>query len=384
MKNLSETQQFSKEEIELFFCPGCGGNMVFDIKNQILKCPHCETELPIDSTGSVQEYSFDEICDSDLSDNWTDEVFSIECRSCGAEVITSQQETTTSCLYCGSSHILQKKQTSGIQPEGVIPFKITKQDADKKFGEWVKKQWLAPNDFKQLYQKSELKGVYVPYWTYDAKTSGVYQCRVGTYYHVTRRHSNGQTVRQRKIKWRRVQGFVSDDFDDVLVGASSNISEVMLRKVEPFDTQKALPYQTEYLSGYIAEHYTLGVKDGFKIAQQRMCESLGQKQEIELLRRYDCVDTMNVIASYEDVTFKHILLPIWIISYHYKDKNYQFLLNGETGKYYGDYPKSKVKIALIVITITLLIVFSPLIFTWLWGVEAWSESLIDNAMGVIN
>lgn len=265
----------------------------------------------------------------------------------------------------------KRNKHQGFNLRGVIPFKITKQDADKKFGEWVKKQWLAPNDFKQLYQKSELKGVYVPHWTYDAKTSGVYQCRVGTYYHVTRRHSNGQTVRQRKIKWRRVQGFVSDDFDDVLVGASSNISEVMLRKVEPFDTQKALPYQTEYLSGHIAEHYALGVKDGFEIAKKRMNQSLKQKQETELLRRYDCVEAMNVSVSYRDVTFKHLLLPIWIINYRYKNKNYQFLLNGETGKSYGIYPKSPVKIALITIVVTLLIVLSPIIFLWLENLEMW-------------
>lgn len=341
------------EEIEVYHCPNCHGNMAFDVETQTLKCPNCETELAISSTEEVKEYSFSEICQSDLSENWTDEVFSAQCKVCGAEIIADTYETVTHCLYCGSSHILEKRQTSGIRPEGVIPFKLDKSSAKDIFSKWNKKQWLAPNDFKHLCQQKELKGVYVPYWTYDSDVSSSYRGRGGKYYYVTRRVNN-ETVRERRTRWYNVNGHVHHTFDDVLVSASSNLKESVLSEIEPFTTQQAQPYQSDFLSGYLAEHYTLGVKDGFEVAKLKMEKDLKRKAHADILKRYDCADSITLTPTYRAVTYKHLLLPVWVMTYHYKDKHYQCLINGETGKIQGEAPRSIIKMSLLITLCVLL------------------------------
>ena len=343
-------------EIEVYVCENCGANMVFDIKSQSLKCPYCESEVAIDQSGEVKEYDFSYVSKLETQSDWNQEVEVIACESCGAETVVEKQVTALHCSYCGSSHVLKTKQSAGIKPEGVLPFKIDKYQAMDEMERWMKQRWLAPNDLKSLYQSDKLQAVYIPYWTYDVKTYSTYTGRGGRYYYETR-EVNGKKQTIQKVRWYPVSGQLNEFFDDVLVNASAYYSDAIMSGVEPYNTDRVQPYKTEYLSGYLAERYHLGVKEGFTIAKQKIESELENQARNEVLRRFDTVSGILVHTHYQDVTFKHVLLPIWCATYDYKGKAYQYIINGETGRIHGTYPYSWVKITILVILGAIIVYF---------------------------
>lgn len=336
------------EEIEVFTCENCGGNMVFDIKTQSLKCPYCETQVAIQAEGEVQEYDFSFVKDLEEQSTWNDEVEVISCESCGAETVVDKHVTALHCSYCGSSHVLKTKQSAGIKPEGILPFKLEKHQAMEELAKWMKYRWLAPNDLKLLYQSDKLQAIYVPYWTYDANTFSTYTARGGRYYFETR-EINGKKEQVQKVRWYPVSGQIHQFFDDVLVNASHNYNDNIMRGVELFNTDRLQPYQSEYISGYMAERYRLGVTEGFTHAKQKMYQELEEAVRQDVLRRFDTVSGINLHTYFDDVKFKHVLLPIWTATYDYKGKQYQYIINGETGQIHGTYPYSWIKISLLII-----------------------------------
>ena len=213
---------------------------------------------------------------------------------------------------------------------------------------WVNHRWLAPNDLKLLYQSEKLQAVYVPYWTYDAKTNSTYTGLGGRYYYETR-EVNGKKETIQKVRWYPVSGHLYKFFDDILVNASTHYSDHIMSGVEPYNTERVQPYKTEYLSGYLAERYAIGVKEGFFSAKEKMNRQLNQMAQQEIMQRFDTTKNVVVRTQYQDVTFKHVLLPVWCANYDYKGKNYQYIINGETGRIHGTYPYSWVKITILLI-----------------------------------
>ena len=337
----------NNEDIQVFTCDNCGGNLIFDIKSQTLKCPYCETEVAITDEGDVNEYDFSNVIELETQSKWNKEVEVITCESCGAETVVDKHVTALHCSYCGSSHVLKSKQSAGIKPEGILPFKIEKHQAVEELSKWMKHRWLAPNDLKILYQSDTLQAIYIPYWTYDANTLSTYTARGGRYYYETR-VVNGKKEQIQKIRWYPVSGYIHEFFDDVLVNASQHHSDSIMSSVEPFNTDRLEPYRSEYISGYMAERYSLGVKEGFTFAKQKMQRELEAAARREVLHQYDTVSNINLHTRYENVTFKHVLLPIWTATYDYKGKQYQYIINGETGRIHGTYPYSWIKIMFLI------------------------------------
>lgn len=344
------------KDVEVYLCENCGGNLVFDIQSQSLKCPYCETVVQIDQSGEVKEYDFSHVFKLEEQSEWNADVEVIRCESCGAETVVDKHVTALHCSYCGSSHVLKTKQSAGIKPEGVLPFKIDKHQAMDEMGKWMKRRWLAPNDLKLLYQSDKLQAVYIPYWTYDARVYCTYTGRGGRYYYETR-EVNGKKETIQKIRWYPVSGHLNEFFDDVLVNASAHYSDHIMSGVEPYNTDRVQPYKAEYLSGYLAERYQLGVKEGFRTAQHKIEHELENQAHNEILRRFDTASGICIHSQYDDVTFKHVLLPIWSAKYDYKGKEYQYIINGETGRIHGTYPYSWVKITFLVILSAIVIGF---------------------------
>ncbi len=152
----------NNEDIQVFTCDNCGGNLIFDIKSQTLKCPYCETEVAITDEGDVNEYDFSNVIELETQSKWNKEVEVITCESCGAETVVDKHVTALHCSYCGSSHVLKSKQSAGIKPEGILPFKIEKHQAVEELSKWMKHRWLAPNDLKILYQSDKLQAILYP------------------------------------------------------------------------------------------------------------------------------------------------------------------------------------------------------------------------------
>lgn len=342
-------------EVDVYLCPSCGGNMVFDINSQKLKCPYCNNETDIlEGNTKVKEYDFHSAINDEENSMWNNEVEVIKCEVCGAEMVISKEQTAVSCSYCSSSHVLKSKQTAGIRPEGLIPFKIDKHKAGELYNRWVKRRWIAPNDLKNLHQTDKLKAIYIPYWTYDTNTYSTYSGQGGEHYYVTVER-DGKQVTEMRTRWHYVNGRIDRFFDDVLVNASNNYDQSLINTIEPFDTMAMEPYKPEFLSGYMAERYAKTVINCFEEAKYKIHNELMDEARSEILFRYDEARNIDVNTTYDNIHYKHVLLPIWTAQYDYKGKKYVYIINGQTGEIQGKYPYSVYKIISIIVIAIIII-----------------------------
>ncbi len=343
-------------EDNVYYCSNCGGVMEFDIKTQTLKCPNCDTQVRIvNDKSKIVEHNFTKRAAKTISVE-EKQSSTMQCKGCGAMVEVSGDCTATECPYCGSSYVLAQKQEAAIIPDGVVPFKINKQEVRERFGKWITRRWLAPGKLKQLYQSDKIQGIYIPYWTFDADVVCDYSAEGGKRRKEKVKNSDGSEGERTVVDWYNTHGRVKEFFDDVLVSGSKNLKESLLKGVEPFETKKQLAsYSPEYLSGYSAECYTVSLEDAHKEANFIMERELVEMARKDVRRHYDEVRNVRIAPDYKDETYKHILIPIYSTSFSYSNKNYTVLVNGQTGKIKGDYPKSPIKIAIIAVAIAALI-----------------------------
>lgn len=347
---------FMSEGTNKFPCPGCGGDMVFDAEKQSLTCQYCGNVIEIakEDYSVVKEYPIETAMER-ASRDWGGKTEIIRCESCGAETIIQANQLTTECAFCGSIHILQEPQENTIRPETMIPFKIDKRNALSKYKTWLKKRWLAPGNLKVLAREEKMSGVYIPFWTYDAETDSFYTAEKGTYYYVTEtvfvKDSNGRSHpeqrRVRKTRWSFTSGAFRHFFDDVLICASKTDGKNLIKRLEPFHLNELVEFKNEYLSGFMAEKYSVGLEQGFNEAK-----SVIRSELYRMIRNHiiaDEVRNLRIQTSFSNVTFKHILLPVWISAYCYKNKVYKFLVNGQTGEVKGQAPVSAMKVLLLIL-----------------------------------
>ncbi len=348
-----QTETKKVEQTEVNKCPSCGGNAVFDPASGTLKCPFCGGEREIEKTRhNTIEHDFLQALELE-EDSWDDEKRVFKCNNCGAETLLDKDKVADFCSFCGSSHIAKSENHAGIKPALVLPFQITKEVALEKFKLWMKKRYFAPSKLAQSYKLDKLAGAYVPYWTFDSQTNSSYVVQIGTYYYVMETRTvveDGKpkqvTEQVRKIRWHTDRGRYSNFFDDVLVRASRNVASGLIDNIEPFHLNELVDYKTDYLSGFLAERYSIPLKEGWSdakgIIDQRITSGIhGQVHG-------DVVNIVSVATDYKDITYKHILLPIWISSFVFNNKVYRFLVNGQTGKVSGKSPVSAVKVSLAV------------------------------------
>jgi len=334
--------------IRQFPCGQCGAKVDFAPGTEHLKCPYCGGENAIPkSEADIQELDFNAVLDDAAAHADVIERLSVKCGTCSAETTLPPNVTSALCPYCGANVVANGVSTRAIKPKSLLPFKIGQKDAFGCFQRWIGGLWFAPNDLKQ-YARTEQKlaGLYVPFWTYDSRTTSFYRGERGDDYYVTV-GSGKNKRRERRTRWRSVSGTVWKNFDDILVLASRSLPRTHAEKLEPWDLQNLAPYQEEYLSGFRTESYSIDLKDGFGRAKEIMYEAIcaairsdigGDRQRIH-----------SVKTSYNNVTFKHILLPVWMSAYRYREKVYRILINARTGEVQGERPWSWIKIALAVL-----------------------------------
>ncbi len=239
--------------------------------------------------------------------------------------------------------------------------------AQEQFRRWVRKLWLAPGDLKRYAQSDAgLTGMYLPFWTYDCRTASDYRGERGDDYYTTEtyttRNAAGEEVTQtrqvRQTRWTPVSGHVDDIHDDVLVMASRTLPADILAATGRWNLKALVAYQPEFVTGFQAQAYQIGLREGFPIAKQQI-----DAEVAELVCRDIGGDHQRISAvatRYSDITYKHVLLPVWISAYRYRDKAFRFLINGQTGEVSGESPKSWWKIALLVLAV-LAVVFVILV-----------------------
>lgn len=336
---------------KIYYCDGCGGVMEFDIASQKLKCPNCGNSQKIKNDKSKiveHEYSKKAASKLNVQEKTTQ---TMECKGCGAKVDIAPDCTATECPYCGSKYVLADKQVESITPDGVVTFKVDKHKAGDIFTKWIRKKWFAPGDLKNLYERDKLQGVYLPYWTFDADTVCEYHAEGGKHRKVEEKDSDGNKVTKTVTDWYPVHGKVKKNFDDVLVKASKNLKASLLESIEPYNTKELVSYEPTYLSGYGAECYTVSLDDAHGEARGKMEDELRSLSRSDILRKYDEERNLSVDIDYDDETYKHILIPVYATAYNYKGNTYPVLINGQSGRISGCYPKSKAKIAILIAVI---------------------------------
>ncbi len=351
----AETSGGQKE----FPCEQCGGKMVFDPTAAAIKCPYCGHENPVPkSEKDVKELDFHAYLAEKAGSAVTVEITTVKCSSCGAESTLDPDVAADACPFCGSAIVADTTSSTKLRPESLLPFAIGREKAMGAFREWINGLWFAPNELKTFARAdaSTLSGMYVPFWTYDADCRTWYTGQRGDDYYTTETYTtteNGKTVTKtrqvRRTRWTSVSGVVFDSFDDVLVLGSTSLPRKYADRLEPWDLHNLEPYDDSYLAGYRTETYQIDLEKGFDIAKDVMDGTIRRSIKRDIGGDHQRIHSVR--TQHNNVTFKHLLLPVWISAYRYRDEAYRFLVNARTGEVQGERPWSWVKITLLILAI---------------------------------
>ncbi|MEC7669518.1 MAG: primosomal protein N' (replication factor Y) - superfamily II helicase, partial [Pseudomonadota bacterium] len=318
-------------------------------------CDHCGHEEPIAHAGpwegGIRELDFQQAVRDQLPAQEMEITRVSNCPNCGASVEIASDVQAKECPFCATPFVTDTGEDRHIKPKAVMPFVLTEDAARGAMTDWLGGLWFAPNGLAEYARKGrKMQGIYVPYWTFDADTKSSYRGQRGTIYYENRtvmRNGKSETVRVQKIRWRPVSGRVARFFDDVLVLASRSLPKKYTDALQPWDMTALEPYRPEFLAGFRAEAYTVELDDGFVEARQIMDRQIERDIKFDIggdRQRISSVDT-----TVRDVTFKHVLLPVWLAAYKYRGQTYRFVVNGQTGRVQGERPWSAWKIAFAVI-----------------------------------
>jgi DNA-directed RNA polymerase subunit RPC12/RpoP len=351
MSDYDNLQDYKAESTVSFdgkTCPNCGATVTFDPKTGEMACDYCgyHCKLPDPSTqGEICEIDFESAVNKE-SFEWGAEKKTVECKSCGAVTIYDALETAAVCPFCGSTHVMPNATENSIAPGAVCPFSVPKDKAGDYFTKWLKKKLFTPRKAKQSAQPEAFQGVYLPYWTFDAQTTNNFTARVG-YNRTVKRGDKTETV----TDWHSVSGVYQEFFDDETVMASKRHADSGVKQCEPFNFSKMVPYSPQVVAGFAAERYSIGLKDGWEEAQKKIQSKLRTdiSQYAKGKWRADKVDSLRFSTLYSKITYKYLLMPVWISSFKFKEKVYQFVVNGQTGKVGGKAPVSALRVILAVL-----------------------------------
>lgn len=337
-----------------FPCGNCGSDLRFDPGDEQLICDHCGHTEPIASSGpwqgSIREIDFQQAVNQQLAAEDIEETRVNDCPNCGARTEFDPHVHAAECPFCATPVVTSTGAHRHIKPRGLLPFELDESRARDAMTDWLGSLWFAPNGLQDYARKGrKMNGIYVPYWTFDADTKSRYTGQRGTHYYETRtvmRDGKRQTVRVRKTRWTPVSGRVARFFDDVLVLASKSLPKRYTDALEPWDLSSLEPYKPEYLAGFRAEGYQVELVDGFTEARAYMDRMIRRDVKYDIGGDDQRIGTVDTTVS--DVTFKHILLPVWLAAYKYRGQTYRFVVNGRTGRVQGERPYSAWKIAFAV------------------------------------
>ncbi|MCI0540523.1 MAG: zinc ribbon domain-containing protein [Verrucomicrobiales bacterium] len=356
--------------LKKFHCPACGAEAVWNAGKQALVCAYCGTTSPaqIDAgSGEIIEHDLVLALREFGSGRrgWQAEKISVRCQSCQAISVFDPKRVAKRCDFCGASALVPYEQTQApIHPESLLPFKVSEGAVREAMRGWYRSRWFAPNRLKSAALTDTVHGVYLPYWTFDAQGHADWQAESGYYYYTTEtyRDSKGQTrTRQvRHVRWQPSSGSLDHFFDDELICASRGVDEGLLRQIEPFPTKELAGYDPQFIAGWVVEQYQIDLIAAAQKSRTRMDSELQHLSASQVPG--DTQRNLRVSTRYANQTFKHILVPVWLLTFNYGAKKYQAVLNGATGEIAGRYPKSWVKITLFVLMLLAMALIGWLLF----------------------
>lgn len=345
-QNQQATDELQAKELrtKIYKCPNCGNFLHYDPDTNKLMCDHCHSYIDIVEVGGAMELAYHDGVENTF-EPWGD-VKAIKCECCGAITLLDAYSTAGDCAFCGAHNVVNLDELGGLKPNGVLPFRISRDIAMENYNKFLKKKLFAPFGMKKNLKKIESKGIYIPMFTFDCEANAYYTIRYGEHYTVTVGSGKNRRVETR-TRWYVDSGTISSSFDDIQVEASKYITQSNVTGMGSFDTGNAKAYHSQYITGYQCERYSTGLDESWGTAKEEIYDALKR----QIINRYcpDVVDYVNIDASYDDVTYKYVLVPIWMIDYRYNKKHYNCVVNGRSGKVTGKYPKSIFKICTAVL-----------------------------------
>lgn len=334
-------------------CPTCDAVLKFNPHGQNWKCEYCRNEFTLDDLKNQEEKLDREI----ETENKKVSLDNYNCPNCGASVVALENTSTTTCPYCRNTTIMKDKLEGEFNPDAVIPFKLTKEDAMEAFKKFHKGKLLMPKEFNDLKNINEMTGIYIPFWLYDIESTGDISA---TCKRIT-------TFSDANYIYTKVDVFRADrsgimKFNKIPVDGSTRFDDDIMNSIEPFDYQELKEFSYSYLSGFLADKYDVNSNDSYEHAKLRALNST------ENTLKRDIVGYNSVIVDKKNIkdelkSTKYCLLPVWMLNIKYKDKIYPFAMNGQTGKMIGDYPVDKKKAILLwIVVVTIVFAISFVLF----------------------
>jgi DNA-directed RNA polymerase subunit RPC12/RpoP len=337
-------------------CEACGAELRFAPGQTSLVCEHCGHVQAIPGAGNrapetIAELDYRSAIANALPAAALETVKNVTCPSCGASFTLPPDVHAAECPFCATPVVSDTGDSRRFKPQGVVPFALSEAQARQAMTNWLGRLWFAPSGLQDYARKGRaLTGIYVPYWTFDADTVSRYQGERGEVWYETRTvtvNVNGRMEQREEqiphINWYPAAGVVQRRFDDVLVMASKSLPQRYIDALEPWTLSELRDYSPDYLAGFQAEGYTVGLEAGHGAARAAMDGVIQMDVRRDIGGDQQRIHSIDTQASGE--TFKHILLPVWMAAYKYGGRSYRFVVNGQTGRVQGERPWSAWKIA---------------------------------------
>lgn len=330
--------------IQEYKCPCCGGAIEFDSKSQKMKCPYCDTEFDIDT---LKSYGESLKSDADDSMNWktsaggewqsgeTDGLRTYVCNSCGGEIVGDENTGATSCPFCGNPVVMTGQFSGTLKPDIIIPFKLDKNAAKAGLQNHLTGKRLLPKVFKNQNHLDEIKGIYVPFWLFDADADANVRYKA-----TTMRSWSDEDYNYTETSYYNVYRAGSVGFENVPVDGSSKMPDDLMESIEPFNIKGAVDFQTAYLAGFLADKYDVSAESSIDRANERIKKST-EETFASTVTGYNSVVPENSCVNLNNGKAKYALYPVWILNTTWNGNKYTFAMNGQTGKFVGDLPVDK-------------------------------------------
>jgi hypothetical protein len=348
---------------EKFPCPACGAQAEWNPASQKLVCPYCGTESPYEinrTTGAIEEIDLVKTL-RELPESmrgWNAVRRTVRCQNCRAVMVFDPARVGQNCEFCGSPALVDYAELKDpIRPQSLLPFKVPETEVRERIRRWYASKWFAPRKLRSRALVDTVHGVYLPYWTFDAQVTCAWRAEAGYTYYTSETYRDGQgriqTRQVQHVRWEPASGRIQHFFDDEPVPGTQGVRVDLLKRIEPFPTAELVPYDVAMLSGFVVEHYQVVLLD----AAQRSIDQMTSHLRVLCGEQVpgDTYRGLEISPEFSGRTFKHILVPVWLLTYTYGPRTFQVLANGYTGKIDGTYPVSPWKV-LAAIAFALLIV----------------------------
>lgn len=330
-------------ELQEYKCPCCGGAIEFDSSIQKMKCPYCDTEFEMEAVMAYDnglaekedEMNWDKPQESEWSEGEADDLRSYVCKSCGGEIIGDDTLAATSCPYCGNPIVMMGQFKGSLKPDYVIPFKLDKNAAKAALNKHMEGKRLLPKIFKDQNHIDEIKGIYVPFWFFDADVNAAIQYKA-TKVRVWEDKNNRYT----ETSYFGINRSGNLSFLNVPVDGSSKIANELTESIEPFNFNDAVDFQTAYLAGYFADKFDVDAESCMPRANERIKVST-ESAFAGTVSGYATVTPEASSVKFDKNKAKYVLCPVWILNTTWNGQKYTFAMNGQTGKFVGNLPVDK-------------------------------------------